>query len=66
MIHEPDFCPLEFTREQIDRHAAFIRFYEPLAHAQGLDSLASRQLHRHRGLVEYLQGQYHTHAPKEA
>lgn len=58
MIHEPDFCPLAFTREQIDYHAAMVRFYEPLANAREPESIASRQLRRHLGLVDFLTTQY--------
>lgn len=66
MIHEPDFCPLAFTAEQLARHKAFVRFYEPLAQAHGIDSVAARQLHRHRGLVEFLGAQYNAHCAKES
>lgn len=66
MIHEPDFCPLEFTREQLSHHAAMVAFYEPIANASGPDSLATRALHRHRGLVEFLAAQYHEALDAEA
>lgn len=54
MNSRDDYCPIEATRQRLDWHASMLAFYEPLAHAHGHDSIAERQMHRHRGMVEYL------------